>query len=289
MRKFLSAQRTIELICHSGYCFPIGKQLTKIFYFSGTGNTLWSAKTIAAQIDGECELITIGIEAQKETITVEADAVVLLFPAYAYGPPLIVSSFVKKAVFKTPYIAVFTTFGTSPGGCLADVCRKLKSKNIPAVYFGRIPSVENYSAIFGEQKEATIQKRLTMQKDATADAAMSVMRRRTNRINTFRPFSAFVWLLFSLGVKFFYKWYRVTADCNGCGICKKLCPVSAITMCNGRPVFSCKCEHCQGCLHWCPRRAILFARVGSNTRRYHHPEIGMEELYTDGSSADDGS
>ena len=252
--------------------------MIKICYFSGTGNTLWSARKIAERIGGECELINIGMEAQKENIVLEADAVVLLFPAYAYGAPLIVHQFAQKAVFKTPYAAAFVTFGTSPGGALGEMGRILKRKNIKAVYYGRIPAVENYIAIFGPPKTKTAEKRLLLQQKTTEEAARAILERKTNRVNTFRPGSAFISLLFSMGVKIFFRWYRVNADCNGCGTCEKLCPVAAITLHGSRPVFSGKCEHCQGCLNWCPKRAIHFARLKSNTPRYHHPEVSVDEI-----------
>ena len=252
--------------------------MTKICYFSGTGNSLWSAKKIAERIGRDCELINIGAEAQKDKIEIEADAVVLLFPAYAYGPPIIVSRFAKRAVFKTNYMAVFVTYGTSPGGALADICRKVRRKNIPALYYGKIPAVENYIAIFGEQKDKTIEKRVLMQKQATEEAANIVIGKKTNNILSFRPFSGFVSALFSLGVRIFYKWYKVGDNCNGCGICKKLCPVDAIVMRNNRPAFTKKCEHCQGCLNWCPQKAIFFARIKAKTKRYHHPEISASEI-----------
>jgi len=253
-------------------------KLTKIFYFSGTGNTFWSAKKIAEQIDDTCELINIGVEADKGEIIIEADAVVVLFPAYAYGPPLIIRQFLKRAVIKTPYFAAFVTYGTSPGGALADVCRIVRRKDIKAFYFGRIAAVENYIAIFGPPKEKPTKKRLRMQSEATAQAVRCVIERKTNSINTFRPFSTFIFMLFTLGVKIFYKWYKVDANCDGCGECVRMCPVSAITLEQERPVFSKKCEHCQGCLNWCPKKAIQFARIKAGTPRYHHPEVTVEEL-----------
>jgi ferredoxin len=252
--------------------------MLKICYFSGTGNTLWSAKRIAALVGGDSELVNIGVEAQKDRIVLEAEAVVLLFPSYAYGLPLIVRRFIQKAEFKTPYVAAFVTCGTFPGGTLASASRNFRRKNVGPVCYGRIPSVENYIALFGEQKETRIQRRLALQRDATEQAARYVIERKTNHVNTFRPLSAFVWLLFSLGVKVFYKRYRLSDDCNGCEICQKMCPVSAITMKNNRPEFSGKCEHCQGCLNWCPRNAISFGKIQPRTHRYHHPEITLAEI-----------
>jgi ferredoxin len=256
--------------------------LTKIYYFSGTGNTLWSAKKIAESLGSECELINIGAEARKDQTTLEADAVILLFPSYAYGAPVAVQRFVKRAMVKAPYLALFVSFGTSPGGTLAQICRIFKREKIAVSYCGRIPAVENYIAIFGPQKEKTIQRRLALQKNATDDAALCIKVRKANRINTFRPLSALVSTLFALGVKIFYKCYRVSPDCDGCGICEKLCPVSAITMQDGRPFFSKECEHCQGCLNWCPLRAIHFGRINSKTPGYHHPEIDLADISTGG-------
>ena len=253
-------------------------KLTKICYFSGTGNTLWSAQKIANSIDGDCTLVNIGKEIFKNEINLEADAVILVFPAYAYGAPVIIRRFAKKAIIKAAYLALFVTYGTSPGGALAEIGRILSKRKIKVSWFGRLPSVENYIALFGPQSEKTITRRLDMQ-TKTTDAAIRVIKeRQTNSINMIRPFSAFVSLLFSLGVKIFYKRYKVSDECNGCGICEKVCPVSAVTMRDGKPVFSGKCEHCQGCINWCPQRAIHFGKVGSQTPRYHHPEISVSDI-----------
>jgi ferredoxin len=206
----------------------------------------------------------------------------MVFPSYAYGLPLCVRRFAKKAVFKTQYIAAFVTFGSSPGGTLGALRRILKKKKIKKCFYGRIPAPENYLAIFGVQKPEKIKLRFSMQQKATEEAARAVIERRENRVNTFYPFSAFVWALFSLGVKFFYRFYRLSSDCNGCGICAKICPVSAIAMQNKRPIFSNKCEHCQGCVNLCPLRAIQFGRVKFGAPGYCHPAIGIEDLARQG-------
>jgi ferredoxin len=247
--------------------------LTKIYYFSGTGNSLWSAQKIAEIIGGPCELYNIGVEAQKDGIIIEADAVVFVFPSYAYGLPLIVSRFAKSAVFNTPYVAALVTYGTSPGGTLAAMKRILKKKNIAASFFFFISAVENYLAFFGSPKAKIVERRLIMQQEASEEAARCIIERRENRICMFRPFSVLISFLFSFAVKLFYKFYRLSADCNGCGICAKICPVTAIIMQDKHPVFTGKCEHCQGCVDICPLRAIHFGRVRSGAPGYYHPWV----------------
>jgi len=250
--------------------------VNKIYYFSGTGNSLWSAKKIAQIMGGE--LYNIGAEAHQEPLTVEADAVVMVFPSYAYGLPLIVRRFVQNAVFKTPYLAALVTYGSSPGGTLGALRRILKKKGIGKMFFGRIPAVENYLAMFGPPKARTLERRLLMQELATEEAAHDIMERRENRVNTFCPCSAVVSWLFSRGAAIFYRHYRLSADCNGCGICADLCPVAAIVIKDGRPLFTSRCEHCQGCVNICPSRAIRFGRVQWGAPGYCHPQIAISEL-----------
>ena len=222
------------------------------------------------------------MEADRSAIHIDADAVILLFPAYAYGPPIIVRDFVRKAVFNTPYCAALVTYGTSPGGALADICRILKKKGIGAIYCGRIPAVENYIAIFGPQSEKTQEKRFAMQKEATDQAVRIIATRATNSISLFHPVSRLISFLFSLGKRVFYSWYRVHDTCTGCGICAEVCPVGAIRIANGRPVFSKKCEHCNGCLAWCPQKSIEFGRLKPEVPHYTHPEIRATEMKRQG-------
>jgi len=263
--------------------------MTKIYYFSGTGNSLWSAKRIAHNISGVnpgeiCELFNIGVEAQtalnrkKGETVIEADTVIFVFPSFAYGMPHVVRKFAKNVNFKTNYFAAFVTYGSSPGGTLGSLRRILKKKDIVKMYFGKIPAVENYLAIFGTPKEKTIKLRCEMQEKATEEASRSVIEKKENSVSVFYPLSFLVYCLFTLGVKIFYNFFRVSDKCSACAVCEKICSVNAIVMKDGKPRFSSKCEHCQGCVNICPQRAIQFARVRFGTSGYCHPKISVNEL-----------
>jgi len=262
--------------------------MTKIYYFSSTGNSLWTARKVA-QIIGEtnpaekCELYNIGVLAQNakdnnSEIIIEADTVVIVFPSYAYSMPLIVRWFCRNAVFKTSYVASLVTYGSSPLGTLGSLRKILKKKKIEKMFFASIPAVENFLAMFGTPKPKKIKERTAMQERTTMEAAQAIIKRKENYVFGFYPFSLFISSLFALGVKVLYKWYRVSDKCTGCAVCEKVCPVSAIKMKDNRPSFTPKCELCQGCVNLCPLRAISFVRVKFGTEGYIHPEIKISDL-----------
>ncbi|MCX5694554.1 MAG: EFR1 family ferrodoxin, partial [Candidatus Omnitrophica bacterium] len=61
--------------------------------------------------------------------------------------------------------------------------------------------------------------------------------------------------------------------CTKCGLCVKVCPVMNIQMQDGKPVWLTHCQHCMGCLQWCPVEAIQYRSLTLGKKRYHHPDI----------------
>ncbi|AEF85325.1 putative 4Fe-4S ferredoxin, iron-sulfur binding domain protein [Treponema primitia ZAS-2] len=251
--------------------------MTKIYYFSGTGNTYWSAKKLAGLI-GDAAIFSISREIQQPEICIEADAAVFLFPAYAYGIPGMVSRFLKKADIRADYLAAAVTYGTSQGGALADVRRILAKKTLTLNYAALIPSVENYIPIFGVQEKRVQDKRIAMQTAATAQTAQAIIARESNSISTFRPISKMISALFLFARPLLVRGFRLTAACTACGLCARVCPSGAIRMTVEGPVFQKNCEQCQACLNFCPSRAISYKRLKPDTERYHHPEVTVGEM-----------
>jgi ferredoxin len=190
-----------------------------------------------------------------------------------------VRRFLGKAEIHVDYLAALVSYGSSPGGALAEVSRVLGRKRLTLNYAGRIPAVENYIPIFGAQKAETREHRLALQSAATEEAAEAIVSRVSNRVLTFRPFSGLVSALFRFARPGMGRLFRTTAACNACGFCARLCPAGAIKMTEKGPVFQSACEQCQACLNFCPRRAISFGRLRPDTERYHHPEVTAGELF----------
>ncbi|MDR3325517.1 MAG: EFR1 family ferrodoxin [Spirochaetaceae bacterium] len=252
--------------------------MTKIYCFSGTGNTLWSATKIAQTLGSGGELFNIACEARKPSVLIEAERVVFLFPSYAYQMPQLVRRFIDKAEIRAAWTGAVVTYGSDQGGALAEASRALRRKSIRLSFAGRIPSVENFIPLFGSPSAKKIEERIAEQKNATERIAQSILNEETNSIWTFRPLSALVSFLFRSAKGRMAQAYKLGAECNGCALCVRLCPARAIRLEDGKPVFSAGCEQCQACLTWCPRRAISFARLKAATPRYHHPEIELSQM-----------
>jgi ferredoxin len=247
----------------------------KIFYFSGTGNSLWTALRLQELLEGPAEVLNIGALVGEKRPVLEAEAIIVVYPSYGYGAPHAVRQVLSRCVLRTGYFAALVTYGTKPGGALADIARILRRKKTAsplAQYYGRIPSVENYIPIFGPPKDGVVEDRIPLQEAATAAAAQAIARRDTTKVFRYHP-GFVVSRIFSLGRIVFRPFFHVAADCNGCGLCTRICPVGAITMVDGRPKHGIKCEHCQGCFNWCPQRALSFGRMKAHTPRYRHPAI----------------
>ncbi|MBN1814046.1 MAG: EFR1 family ferrodoxin, partial [Anaerolineae bacterium] len=72
--------------------------------------------------------------------------------------------------------------------------------------------------------------------------------------------------------------FTASIDCNGCGICERICPLNNVEMVDDRPVWSDNCAGCFACLNWCPKEAISLGGFDANIRAYHHPAVKISDM-----------
>ena len=93
-----------------------------VFYFTGTGNSLYIAKQI------EKNPISIPQVINKESQEFSADSIGIVAPVYGHEVPQMVRNFLKNAVFHTDYFYIILTYGNRHGGAaelaknLCDAC-----------------------------------------------------------------------------------------------------------------------------------------------------------------------
>lgn len=81
-----------------------------LFYFTGTGNSLYIAKQI------ENEPISIPQAIHGENQEYFADSIGIVAPVYGHEVPSMVKKFLKNAVFHTNYFYMILTYGNRHGG-----------------------------------------------------------------------------------------------------------------------------------------------------------------------------
>ena len=81
-----------------------------VFYFTGTGNSLYVAKCL------EEKPISIPRVIRNEKLNFTAKEIGIVAPVYGHEMPPMVKEFMQKAVFHTDYFYIVLTYGNRHGG-----------------------------------------------------------------------------------------------------------------------------------------------------------------------------
>jgi len=253
---------------------------TLLFYFSGTGNSLKVARDLSVEL-GETELVSVPQALGKQSPP-QADRIGIVFPTYFGGLPLIVARFLKTLRPKG-YTFALTTCGGMPGLALKQAAAILQSQGTPLSAGFAVNMPGNYTRLYGAMPARKQQKLFDEQTDRVKQIARLVQAGATHKIE--KGPVLLNWL-FALLYRYHFvpqahskdTLFRVDQRCNGCGVCVQVCPVNNIEMREGKPVWQHRCEQCYGCLQWCPQEAIQSSKKTPKRKRYHHPEVDVQDI-----------
>ena len=248
---------------------------TTIFWFSGTGNSLYAAKRLAEAL-GNSKLVPMASGVPDEALD---GRIGFVFPSYYGDLPRLVRRFVEDLCIP-PDADVFAvvTMGAFGQGSIKALGELLKAKGASLRYGVGVRINGNYilnydPALFGAKSGSQITSKLNKADKKILRIAEDIKNGR--RLVKTNPITA----------KTLYKDIEsldagFTADekCTGCGLCEKLCPVDNIKLTDGKPVWQHHCEHCVACISWCPTAAINNGDSTQKRMRYRNPRIEVAEL-----------
>jgi len=255
---------------------------TAIYYFSATGNSLIVAKDLAKGL-GDAELIPIN-KAIKIPDATAYDAVGFVYPVYMFGLPLIIVKFLKTVKIKFgTYIFSVTTSAGLKGRAHSLAKDILKKRGLDLANGFSVIMPGNYTPLYGAFSKERQAEIFTRQKIKIQEILDSLRQKKRAKLEE-KPF-LLNFLLYALFYKYgsariplSAKGFWITESCNKCGLCAMICPEENIKMLDGKPRWLMHCQHCMGCLQWCPVEAIQYKKLTFGKKRYHHPFVQSSEI-----------
>ncbi len=254
---------------------------TTIYCYTGTGNSLWTARKIAGCL-GQTELIPLNGHKGK-SFSCDAEYLGVVFPVHIWGvPPPVIKFLSQLQADPARYIFAVAVNAGQVAATLIQLQKFLQSKHLQLASGFSIDLPSNYIPWGGAVSQDKQQKKFSAAL-AKIERIAGVVRNKEN----LPPEKGPLWqnMIFSLiyrkslpYVARMDKSFFADEKCSSCGICEKICPAGNIRMASGKPAWQHRCEQCFACIQWCPEEAIQYGKGTTNKKRYHHPDISLKDM-----------
>lgn len=255
-----------------------------IYYFSGTGNSLKVAKDIASKL-GNTDLIKIHSNTTDYESNISYKKVGIVFPVYYYGLPIVVQKFVKNLKLdSSAYVYGVATCGGSVGVAIKQLRDILFNNKVVLSSAFTVIMPDNYQVMYSPPSEEKQNKLFKLQ----VEKVEYIVDKINDSVTSFYEeknsiFAKLLGGMLSTNFKPHNKDKNFWTDdsCDGCGICSRVCPSNNILMNEDKPQWLHQCEHCLGCMQWCPKHSLQYRKGTINRERYQHPEIRLKDMVND--------
>lgn len=256
-----------------------------VFYFTGTGNSLWVARALSRAFDEPMVSIAEVLKERKDEYACplrEDEKVFFVFPVHSWGPAVLVLRLIERLKltgYQGQPVYSVSTCGDEAGYTTRRMRKSLERRGIRLTAGYSVQMPNNYILLpgFSVDPKELEQQKLQAAEGRVASIVEAIRRQKADGLDEIGRMPA----LKSYGIyPLFAHWaigrnsFRVTEACIACGLCAKVCPTGTITVgTDGRPEWSDSCVQCVACIHRCPVRAIEYGKETVKKGRYHHPEM----------------
>lgn len=249
-----------------------------ILYFSATGNTKWIAQQLSTFLSDSRIYSITNVESDIFETLEEDEPLGICFPIHAWSipDPMVRVLEQLKRSHRTPYIYMVCTCGDDCGKAHLQFARVLKKTGHKPQFMASVQMPNTYVNLPGFDVDSAEKE---MEKKAKAEIrikelATSIMQRKNVCDITEGAFPILKSTLLKVSFKRFLlkdKYFKVTDDCIGCGLCVQNCPSANMLMEMNRPIWlhNGACTSCMSCYHHCPKRAIRFGKYTDNKGQYY--------------------
>ena len=253
-----------------------------IFYFSGTGNSLWVAKELK-KVYGEV-LISISEELRlpdnnfSYPVSSE-EKIFFVFPVHSWGTDCLTFQFLKKlnlVNYQKQKVFVVCTCGDNCGYTAKIVKRILRKKSVTLTNSYSLQMPNNYVLMKGfsvDDPEVEAQK-LANAPNLLQQIIDDIPEGERKDLYVQGKFSFLkTYIIYPLFKKYAIKknLFYAKSSCVFCGLCVDICPTKTIFLQDKTLKWNKNtCIQCTACINRCPERAIEYGKISETKGRYHH-------------------
>lgn len=260
--------------------FPAERDIF-IFYYTGTGNSLWASRSLAEQL-GNAEVVSM-VKWNENRQDIKPSIIGLVFPVHIWGVPRRVLEFLNEVKKLDPdYIFAVATNGGQVANTLVQLKKNMYDQGLMLNSGWSLVMPSNYIPWGGPGSAEEQQKLFSTAQGKIPSIADQIKRRVQMQVE-----KGPLWhhLLFTPIYKMTYNMvpqmagkFWVDERCDQCTLCVRVCPAHNLTLQDDRLVWDRQCEQCLACLQWCPQQALQYGKKTPAYERYHHPEIKFKDM-----------
>lgn len=256
-----------------------------IFYFSGTGNSLYIAEKVQEKIGGELISIRDAYKNNKfEYYIHDGEKVGIVYPVYYYTSAKIIRDFLSKLKLNSAdSVFLITNCGGSTGKANEILESILNKNNISVNSKFSILMPSNYILLSDVKSDDEIESILNIADNEISNIIDKIINNEKGDFNNHKgflpgissPLASSMYPFFAKTKKFNIK----LDECIGCSKCKHICPSDAIVMEKCKPVWvKDKCAHCVACINRCPQHCINYGKSTVKRGRYVNPRVKFDDF-----------